>query len=197
MKKLTSTLFASLFSLLLLANEGKEKVYSVDNKVSSIEWIGEKVTGSHEGTIMVKEGSVVIENGKIVSGTLFIDMTSIEVTDIEDEGTSAKLKGHLSSDDFFGVNAHPTAKLEITSVKHTEGKQHIIIGKLTIKGTTQPIEIPATVMMEDNKVVVIGETKIDRTKYDIRYGSGQFFDGLGDRMIYDEFTVKFKVGAKS
>lgn len=197
MKKLTSTLFASLFSLLLLANEGTEKIYSVDTKVSSIEWTGEKVTGSHEGTIMVKEGSVVIEDGKIVSGTLFIDMTSIKVTDIEDEGTNAKLKGHLSSDDFFGVKAHPTAQLKITSVKHTEGKQHIIVGELTIKGTTQAVEIPATIMMEDNKVVVIGETKIDRTKYDIRYGSGQFFDGLGDRMIYDEFTVKFKVGAKS
>jgi hypothetical protein len=50
--------------------------------------------------------------------------------------------------------------------------------------------------MENGKLVAIGETEIDRTKYDIRYGSGKFFEDLGDKMIYDTFTVKFKVGAK-
>lgn len=197
MKKIITTLFASALSLIVLAGHGEHKTYTIDQKVSSIEWIGEKVTGSHTGTILVKEGDVQLEDGKVVGGTIYIDMTSIVVTDIEDEGTNAKLKGHLMSDDFFGVATNPTAMLKIISVEKTEGKQHLIKGEMTIKGKTEMVEISATIMMLDNKVVILGEAKIDRTKFDIRYGSGKFFEGLGDRMISDEFTVKFKVGAKS
>ncbi len=197
MKKLITTVFASALSLMVIAGHGDHKTYTVDQKVSSIEWVGEKVTGSHMGTIMVETGKVMMEDGKIIGGNLNINMNSIVVTDIEDEGTNAKLKGHLMSDDFFGVKAHPKSMLKIVSVKQLKDKQHIITADLTIKGKTERVEIPVTVMMEDNKLVVIGETKIDRTKFDIRYGSGSFFEGLGDKMIYDEFTIKFKVGAKA
>jgi polyisoprenoid-binding protein YceI len=194
MKKLTSTVLALAFSIFLIA--GEKKTYKVDTKVSSVEWMAEKVSGSHEGTISVKEGSIMFEDNMITGGSIMIDMNSIMVTDIKDEGTNAKLKGHLMSDDFFGVKGNPTASLKITSSKHVKGEQHVIMGDITIKGKTEKVEIPVTVKMEKGKVVVIGETKIDRTKFDIRYGSGQFFEGLGDKMIYDEFTVKFMVGAK-
>jgi polyisoprenoid-binding protein YceI len=196
MKKITSTVLAMAFGLLLIAGEAEKKTYKVDTKVSSVEWIGEKVTGTHTGTISVKEGNVILEGENIVGGSISIDMNSIVVTDIEDEGTNAKLKGHLMSDDFFGVKNHALASLKISSSKHVEGKKHIIMGDITIKGKTEKIEIPVTVMTLDTKVVIIGEAKIDRTKFDIRYGSGQFFEDLGDRMISDDFTIKFKVGAK-
>lgn len=194
MKKLLSTGAAITLSLMVFAGGGEEK-YTVSNKISSMEWVGKKVTGEHFGTIKVKEGNVMVKDGMITGGTLMIDMNSIIVEDIKDEETNAKLSGHLRSEDFFGVEKYPMSKLEITEVVKKGDKYHIH-GNLTIKDVTDKVEIPATIKMEDNKLVAIGETEIDRTKYGIKYGSGQFFDDLGDKMIYDNFVVRFKVGAK-
>ena len=193
MKKLLSIATALTLSLAVFA--GGEEKYSVDNSISKMEWVGKKVTGQHNGTVTVKSGDVMVEDGMITGGTLMIDMNSIVVLDIKDEETNAKLLGHLKSDDFFSVEKNPMAKLVITKVEEKGDKYHIH-GDLTIKGITEKVEIPAKIKMEDGKVVAIGETEIDRTKFDIRYGSGKFFEGLGDKMIYDNFIVKFKVGAK-
>jgi polyisoprenoid-binding protein YceI len=195
MKKLISSASALLLTVGLFANGPAKENYTVKNNISSLEWTGEKVTGSHEGTIEVKEGNIVVNNGNITSGTLIIDMNSIVVTDIEDAEMNGKLKGHLQSDDFFGVEAHPTSTLKINKVEKKEGDQYTIFADLTIKGHTEKVEIPATIKMDGNKLVAIGETEIDRTKFGIRYGSGSFFDNLGDKTIYDNFKVKFKVGA--
>ena len=183
-------------SFLTMATNGEKKVYKVDQKVSSVEWLAKKVTGSHDGTITIEKGEIEETDGMITGGIIHIDMNGIVVTDIKDKSTNAKLLGHLMSDDFFGVKDFPSASLKINESKQIEGNKHLIMGDLTIKGKTHPIEIPTTLLKEDGKLVAIGEATVDRTKYDIKYGSGQFFEGLGDRMIYDEFTVKFKVGAK-
>ena len=194
MKKVLSLATAIIISAAVIAGNGPES-YKVNNKVSKIEWTGKKVTGEHTGTISVEEGEIEVTDGKITGGTLYIDMNSIVVTDIKDEEMNGKLKGHLMSPDFFNVAEHPKAKLVITKVEDKgDGKYHIH-GELTIKETTEKVEIPATITMEEGKVVAIGETEIDRTVYNIKYGSGKFFDNLGDNMIYDNFTIKFKVGA--
>ncbi len=174
---------------------GKGETYKVSKKTSKLEWVGKKVTGQHNGVINIHDGEVTVENGMISGGTLWIDMGSITVLDIEDEGTNAKLTGHLKSPDFFSVENHPKSKLEITKVESKGGDKYHIHGNLTIKDITEKVEIPATIKMEEGKLVAIGETEIDRTKYDIKYGSGKFFDDLGDKMIDDNFMVKFKVGA--
>ena len=193
MKKLLSIATALVISLASFAGGGEK--YSVDSKVSKMEWVGKKVTGQHNGTVTVDGGEVTVEDGMITGGTLYIDMTSIVVEDIKDPETNGKLKGHLMSDDFFSVENHPKAKLVITKVEKKGDKYHIH-GDLTIKGITSKVEIPASITMENGKLVAIGETEIDRTNYDIRFRSGKFFDDLGDKMIYDNFVVKFKVGAK-
>lgn len=193
MKKLLSIATALVFSLGVYA--GGEENYTVDNSISSMEWVGKKVTGQHNGTIKVKEGTVTVSDGMITGGTLMIDMNSIVIEDIKDEGTNAKLAGHLRSDDFFSVEKYPMSKLIINKVEKKGDKFHIH-GDLTIKGKTDKVEIPAEIKMENGKLVAIGETEIDRTKWDIKYGSGKFFEDLGDKMIYDNFVVKFKVGAK-
>jgi len=193
MKKLLSIATALVFSLGVYA--GGEENYTVDNSISSMEWVGKKVTGQHNGTIKVKEGTVTVSDGMITGGTLMIDMNSIVIEDIKDEGTNAKLAGHLRSDDFFSVEKYPMSKLVINKVEKKGDKYHIH-GDLTIKGKTDKVEIPAEIKMENGKLVAIGETEIDRTKWDIKYGSGKFFEDLGDKMIYDNFVVKFKVGAK-
>ncbi|MEQ8625897.1 MAG: YceI family protein [Vicingaceae bacterium] len=197
MKKVLSIASMLLITTAMYAGGTKAKELKVNNKISSIEWIGKKVTGQHEGTIKVKEGLINVEDGNLSNGMLVIDMSSIIITDIKDPETNAKLAGHLNSDDFFGVENHPTATLKINSTKKVEGENYIIMADLTIKGHTEKVEIPATIKMEEDKVVAVGEVEIDRTKFGIRYGSGSFFDDLGDKAIYDNFTVKFKVGATS
>lgn len=197
MKNLKTLSFAILFSSGIIAGNGQNQgdEYAVNKKVSSIEWVGKKVTGSHNGTIKIKDGLINVEDGKIINGNLTIDMNSIVVLDLEDPETNAKLHGHLMSDDFFGVEKHPEAFLKINKVELIEGTKHHIHGELTIKDHSEKVEIPATILSEGNKIVAAGEIKIDRTKYGIKYGSGSFFDDLGDKAIDNEFIVKFKVAS--
>jgi len=122
-------------------------------------------------------------------------MNSITNTDMEGEW-SQKLLDHLNSADFFDVKNHSASTLEINSVKNIEGNKYIVNGNLTIKGISKPIEFPATIEVKDGKLAAFAEVKIDRTLYDIKYGSGKFFEGLGDKMIDDEFIVKFKIAAE-
>lgn len=196
MKKILLSTFALAFAAFSFAGNGEKGTYTVDNKLSNLEWVGKKVTGEHTGTIMVKEGNIMVENNMIKGGTILFDMNTINCTDLEGE-YKGKLEGHLKSEDFFNVASHTTAKLEIKSAKKGSGEDmYDVTADLTIKGITHPITFPAVIKMENGKLVAIGSVDIDRTKYSIKYGSGQFFEGLGDKMIYDDFTVKFKLGAK-
>jgi len=176
-------------SLLILAVAAGSAAFTstMEKKIniteSSIEWKGKKVLGSHNGTINLKDGHLEMEGDQLKGGEFTVDMTSITVNDLsgEDKG---KLEGHLKSDDFFGVNDHPTAKLVINSATKN-GNTHNVKGDLTIKGTTEPISFD--LVMGENSATT--SFKIDRTKYGARYGSGSFFDNLGDNTISDNFTL--------
>lgn len=161
--------------------------FTADTENSVVEWFGKKVTGEHNGTVQLADASFSVEDGAVISGNATIDLTTIVVKDIEDAEFNAKLKGHLESPDFFNVAEFPTATLAITGANK---------GDLTIKGITQPVSFDAIVSEADGKIVVTGSITIDRTAYDIRYGSGKFFENLGDKTINDEFTLKFNVVAK-
>jgi polyisoprenoid-binding protein YceI len=173
------------------------KEVKIDTANSKIEWVGKKVTGRHNGTVMIKEGALLTEGGKLTGGEFIIDMTSIKVLDLEGE-YNAKLKGHLMSDDFFSVEKNPTAKFVITSVNESTETDatHFISGDLTIKGITNKITFPATVSQKGDKVTANASFAIDRTKWNVRYGSGSFFDGLGDNMIYDDFELTVSLASK-
>lgn len=151
---------------------------------SSILWVGEKVTGKHEGTINIKEGFLEFKKNKLVGGTVIVDMESIVVTDLEGDYKN-KLEGHLKSDDFFGVANHKTATLNFTKVKK-EGDNYKIEGEITIKGKTETISFDLAI--KDNTAT--SEVEIDRTKFGIRYGSSSFFDNLKDKAIDNEFKLK-------
>jgi polyisoprenoid-binding protein YceI len=172
-----------------------ESSMSINTKVSTVNWIGKKVTGQHTGTINIKEGNLHFHDGNLDGGKIVIDMTSIASTDLEGK-MAQNLMGHLSSPDFFDVKNYNTTTLEITSTKRLEGNKFTIVGNLTIKGISKPIEFPATIELKDGKLAAYAELKVDRTLYDIKYGSGKFFEGLGDKMIDDEFVIKFKIGAE-
>ena len=180
-----------LFALVLIsgsmfANDNDPKTKSLNITESVITWKGQKVLGSHEGTIKISEGGLEFdEAGMLAGGSFTIDMNSIECTDLSGKGAQ-KLVGHLKSDDFFGVATYPTAKFDITKVssRGTSGS-YKVVGNLTIKNTTKEIKFNAD--LTDNSGSA--EITIDRTDYDVRYGSGSFFDNLGDKTIYDEFEL--------
>jgi polyisoprenoid-binding protein YceI len=169
----------------------------VDTLNSSVQWTAYKVTGQHSGVVNVKSGSLTYnDQGFFNGGSFEIDMTTIKCLDLQGE-MAGKLEGHLKSDDFFGTANHPTAKYVITKVV-PKGKpgEYKIIGNLTIKNITKEVKFDANLKEADGgKIVATGDLKLDRTDFDVRYGSGSFFDGLGDKTIYDEFELKVKLTA--
>ena len=163
--------------------------YKADVANSKITWLGKKITGEHTGTINLSEGEFTINNDILSKAIFQIDMTSIKNTDLTDETYKAKLEGHLKSDDFFGVEKFPKASfVSDKSVKIQKGTT-FISGKITIKGVTQPISIKTVITNTPDGIKIYASITIDRTKFNLKYGSGSFFDNLGDKTIYDDFNV--------
>ena len=162
--------------------DGEKKEVKIDQ--STVTWKGYKVTGSHHGTIALKEGHLIFEDEKLTGGEFTVDMTTLVSNDLEGE-YKGKLEGHLKSDDFFGTETHPNANLVFTKVKSTGKNSYEVTGDLTIKGKTNPVTFDLSVYGSK----ATANVKIDRSKYDVRYGSGSFFDNLGDKTIYDEFDL--------
>jgi polyisoprenoid-binding protein YceI len=183
---------ASAFTL----PEKEAVTYNVDVQQSEITWKGEKIAGAHEGTIQLRDGSLLLEDGKLAGGNFTIDMNTISNTDLEGE-YKGKLEGHLKSDDFFGVEKYPTATLTITKVEPQSGNTYQITGDLTIKNKTNQIQFPATVTTQGNRVTADASITVDRSEYDVRYGSDSFFDNLGDKVIYDDFDLQVSLVAEN
>ena len=161
---------------------------SINTQASNIAWTGKKVLGSHSGTIDLKDGKLRFENDEIVGGEFVMDMSSITVTDLKGKDKEG-LEGHLNSDDFFGVENHPTSSLVITSVAKKDNGTYGVVGDLTIKDTTHPI----TLDLDYNDNTATTKLTIDRSKYNVKYNSGSFFSGLGDQTIYDNFDLNIEL----
>lgn len=169
--------------------------YKTNVEESSVVWTATKVvSGGHTGTVKIAEGSLEIDDSKLTGGSFVIDMTSINNTDQEGEW-KAKLEGHLKSDDFFAVGTYSTAALTITEVKSTSKGKYDVTADLTIKGKTGSITFPAELSVKGGKATATAKITVDRSKYDVRYGSNSFFDNLGDKAISDEFTLDVNIVA--
>ncbi len=169
--------------------------YIVDKGVSIVKWEAKKVTGQHNGTISFSNGSISANNATIAGGTLVIDMKTIVDVDLTDAGYNKKLIGHLSSEDFFAVDKFPEATLVVKKAVAVAGDDFKISGDLTIKGVTNPIEFSAKVKLVGDKLNAEGVMTINRAKFGVKYGSSSFFQGLGDKVIYDDFTLAFSIVA--
>jgi polyisoprenoid-binding protein YceI len=156
---------------------------------SLVKWTGNKVGGSHNGAIKIKSGSFEFKNGNIVSGNVVMDMNSITDTDLIDEGYNQKLVGHLKSDDFFGVEKFPTSTFQVTKATQFVNGKATLSGVLTIKGKSENIVVDVT--KKDNSYSA--QLKVDRSKFDVRYGSNSFFDNLGDKAIEDIFILDIQL----
>ena len=170
----------------------------VDILQSQIEWIGRKITGEHSGTLSLEEGWITINDSTLIGGKLIFDMTSIKNTDIESPDWSLKLDRHLKSNDFFNVDSFPMAILDIKknhsiSEKNNLGFTYLVSADLTIRGITHTVSLPCQLEKTDSTLSAIGSVDIDRTLYNIKYKSGTYFFDLGDKIIYDDFTINFTV----
>ena len=160
------------------------EVESIEVKSSKIVWKGYKLAGSHEGTLNLLSGSLEFNDDVLSGGEFVIDMASLISTDLSGE-YKGKLEGHLKSDDFFGVDTYPTSSLKITGTEQVSKNAYTITADLTIKGITQSINFDASVYGKK----ATANLKVDRTKFGVKYGSGSFFEGLKDNLIYDEFDL--------
>ncbi|GGB05401.1 YceI family protein [Puia dinghuensis] len=166
------------------------KTFEIVSTQSNIDWVGKKVTGAHNGTIAFKGGEIFLNDGKISGGKFVIDTTSIKILDITDPATNAQFFGHLASDDFFSTEKYPEATFEIASVSGNR-----VEGNLTIKGITHPAGFDAIVNVNGDQLTATGKLVIDRTKYDMKFRSGNFFKDLGDNLIYNDFELNVIVNA--
>ncbi|WP_343487814.1 YceI family protein [Allomuricauda sp. d1] len=183
-KTLLSLALTTVFAATAMDNpiDGEKK--EVNTEKSTVTWKGYKVTGSHHGTIALKSGALEFDGEKLIGGEFVVDMSTLTNNDLEGD-YKGKLEGHLKSDDFFGVQSHPTSKLVFTDVNADGKNSYKVTGDLTIKGITKPVTFDVSVYGSKATATLT----VDRSKYDVRYGSGSFFDNLGDKTIYDDFEL--------
>ena len=168
------------------------KKTAVDLMSSNIGWKAYKVGGSHEGMLKLKSADLDYADGILKGGSFTIDMASISVTDLEGEWRD-KLVGHLKSPDFFSVEEFPTATFTITNVfSRGANGDYKIVGDLQLKGITKEVKFNALF----NNGVATADLELDRTDFEIKYGSSTFLGNLGDKTIYDEFELTINLVTK-
>lgn len=171
--------------------------FKIVSSNSNVEWTGKKVTGAHNGTIGIKEGNFILNGGKVKGGNIVINTSTIKILDITDPATNEQFAGHLASDDFFSIEKFPTATFDILSVKELSNDTYYLEGNLIIKDISHVVGFEASVKNIENAITLSGKLVIDRTKYDIRFRSGNFFKDLGDTLIYNDFELDFNISAKA
>jgi len=191
MKKIFFTIALAIMTTFSFATNSHIDNIRVNTKNSTVKWIGSKIASSHEGNVNIAKGVLAIEHGNLVGGEFSIDMNSIICTDLKADKGGNKIVKHLKNEDFFNVEEFPLAIVRIVRAEKGEGNMYDILAELTVKGITNPIKFQANVDVNGKNFQATAKMKIDRTKWDVKYGSGSFFDNLGDKAILDniEFDI--------
>ncbi|MEY8848493.1 YceI family protein [Psychroserpens sp. XS_ASV72] len=184
-------------------SESNSQKYAVNTSESVIEWKGFKPTGTHNGKLMLDNGIFQTSDGKLQSGTFLIDMNSITVEDLEAGNGKEDLEAHLKGtvegkqDHFFDTAKFPTAAFEITGTESMAAGKTTLSGNLTVKGQKHNISFPVTITNSGDDMLIESEPfTIDRTKWNVNYGSKSIFDNLGDKFINDDIELKISIKAK-
>lgn len=178
------------------AASGGSETYTLETGV--LFWNAAKPTGKHNGTINLSQADLGVENGELVSGSFTIDMSTLTNADLTAETGKTDLEGHLKSADFFDITNHPNATFVITKVEPATatGVTHNVTGDLTMKGNSKSVTIPAEVVIEGDVLrVKTPDFTINRTEWDLKYGSGTI-GTLQDKLIYDEVGLAINLTAK-
>lgn len=172
------------------AASAKDESFNVATKSSIVNWTGSKVIGDkHVGTLQVKSGQVTFKDGQPAKAEIIVDMTSLKNSDLTDPTWNTKLVTHLKSDDFFSIDKFSEAKLVVNTFKKT-GNKYELQGDLSVKGKTKPVTMTAVEVDTKNGRKITADLTFDRTDFDVRYGSGKFFENLGDKMISDDIQLQ-------
>ena len=181
-------------------NYSDAKELKLDLNQSSVTWLGKKVTGQHTGTVKISDGNIYLKDNKLVGGTVKVDIRTLEDSDLaSDPDSKKKLETHLKSDDFFNAEKYPFTTFVINSVEESKDPakpKYIVKGDLTIRDVTKGVSFPANIDINGNNVTAEINADIDRTDFGLKYGSGKFFESLGDKAISDMFNIKIKIVAK-
>jgi polyisoprenoid-binding protein YceI len=165
--------------------QASDASYTINPDQSIIVWTGREVTTSkHFGNIYLASGQFEVKSGLISSGEFVVDMTTIDNQDLPEE-RRGRLEAHLKSDDFFSVESHPTALLSILSSESVADGKWLVSGELTIKTFTHPVEFEMLNSNDSWKANLV----FDRSKYEVKFRSGTFFENLGDKLIYDDIEL--------
>ncbi|MBW4055072.1 MAG: sulfurtransferase [Proteobacteria bacterium] len=180
----------------------RDGVYRIDVEKSVLEWTGRNINNRHYGRIAVTGGDVVLTNGRPVSGTIVLDMSTITNLDLQDEGWRSMLLRHLKSEDFFDVERYPTATFEFRGAaaiaETTPGTANMeIAGLLTIKEATRSICFPAIIAaQEDGTLKAQAAFNLDRTLWNVCYGSGKLYERLGMHLVNDLISIELFIVAR-
>ena len=170
---------------------------NVDTTASVLTWIGTKPTGSHNGTVAIKSGGLLVEEGTLKGGEFVIDMNTITNVDMAGSDGAGKIEGHLKAPDFFDIAVYPTSKFVITKVEDVEGKL-AVTGNLQIKDVTKSITIPAMISTEGGVTTFKSDVfNVDRADFNVKYGSKRWIEGLKDKFINDLMEMSFEVKTKA
>ena len=194
MKKISMIAFVMVITVLSAFKATKTETYKIDTQKSVIEWTGKKVLGAHNGEIKLASGAISTDSKVPVKGNFVIDMTSITNKDLTDAEYKAKLLGHLKSEDFFSVDKFPAAQFAATRITDAGNGNINVTGNLTIKGITNPISFAAAYTLSGKTLTAKAtNVKVDRTKYNMKFGSKSFFESIGDKAIDDEFILNINI----
>jgi rhodanese-related sulfurtransferase len=180
----------------------RDGVYHIDAEKSVVEWTGRNINNRHHGRIAISGGEVVLANGRPVSGSFVLDMNTITNLDLQDESWRSMLLRHLKSDDFFDVERYPTATFELHGaaaiVDATPGTANMeIAGAITIKERSRPICFPAVIAaQEDGILKAQAAFSLDRTLWNVHYGSGKLFERLGMHLVNDLISIELFIVAR-
>ena len=183
----------------------QDRAYSIDPAQSTLEWIGRSLAGRHHGTLAFEAGgSIILDGGRAVAGSFGIDMTSIEDADLTDGAMKQLLHSHLRSEDFFDVARHPRASFQLESAEAipsaTPGEPNYVVhGQLLLKGIAHPLSFPAMIDRSpaaDGSLVARANFDFDRTRWNVLYGSGKFYEKLGGHLVSDLITLDLKIVAR-
>lgn len=169
--------------------------YDADLEKSKVYWTAYKVGGKHSGYVNLKNGNLEFTDGLLSGGYFEMDMANLECTDLKGASRD-KLVGYLKSESFFGVENHPTAKFKITSVKPQGMGQYKIDGNMTIKESIKKVSFMANITEEKDLIKATANIQLDRTDYNVHYGSSNFFSSLGDKAIYNNFDLMVDLVAR-
>ena len=177
----------------------RDGTHRIDVEKNRIEWTGRNLTSAHSGTIKLHAGQIEVRDGRPVRGEFTLDMESTENLDVPDSKMRQILIDHLKSDDFFDVQRFPTVEFRLSKIMALLGARRgnpnwEVTGELTLKSVTNQIVFPAIIgLTSDGLIVAEAHFDIDRTRWNVLYGSGKFYEKLGKHLVNDEVSLALKL----